>query len=257
MPGEIKIIIPPIPSRFVLIDFDNIKDRQDGNSGIVDLPAMAMHTINKLERGTDFLSGIKLNEHVKIRLYGGWFEMNRTTKLAQDVASDIQKHFPICMKSSDGTRFYVDCERADRMLVRPKDTIYCTYREEDFTPKLMLRKVYCCEQGSKVSDYMRGFVAGSKKCPSCQSDWRRPMFAGKVQKMIDAMIFCDLSYLLQDRQNKVAIVSSDADMLPVLFKAEAEERNVYYLRETTTQDVGSYGQFHSRLLGRYCKPLEW
>lgn len=255
MPGE--IIIPPIPSRFVLIDFDNIKDRQDGNSGIVDLSAMAMHAINKLERATDFLSGIKSKEHVKIRLYGGWFEKNKTTRLAQDVVSEIHKHFPIQMKSSEGTLFCVDCERADRMLVRPKDTLYCTYREEDFAPKLMLRKVFCCEQGSKVSDYIRGFVAGSKKCPSCQSDWNRPLFVGRVQKMVDAMIFCDLSYLLQVRDNRVAIVSSDADMLPVLFKAEAEERNVYYLRETTALDVGSYGQFHSRLLGKFCKTLEW
>ncbi len=249
----VKISVTPRVTRYILIDFDNVTI--SASSFLEDLQTLVTHVVNRLMEKADFLDKVKSGEHIKVRLYGGWFDGNKTTRQAQDITAGIGA-FPIHLKSPDRIPFEVDCERADRMLAQPNEPLYCTYREVDFAPKLDVRRMYCCEKGIDVSEYLNEFSGYSTTCPSCKKRWKRPLLLGHVQKMVDAMIFCDLNFLLRDIDNKVALVSSDADMLPVLFQAEADKRKVYYLREMTNEG-GAYAQYHARLLGQYCKQVSW
>ena len=255
MSNNFKISVSPRTTRFVLIDYDNVRAHQASSMG--PLQTIVTHVINRLMRDADFLTGIKSGERIKTRLYGGWFEECRVTRLAQDIYTEIGQSFPVHLKTRDGVPFDVDCERADRMLSRPNEALYCTYREDDLDSKVKVRQKYCCEKNRTISEYVKAACEIPRQCPSCKSTWSKPFFIARVQKMVDAMIFCDLGFLLRDKDNMVALVSSDADMLPVLFQSEADQRNVYYLRDMNGYDAGFYTRYHSRLLGQYCRTLTW
>ena len=70
------------------------------------------------------------------------------------------------------------------------------------------------------------------------------------------MIFCDLHYLAQQPDNVIAIVSSDDDMLPVIFQESVSNNNIYHVL-TLPQHGGFFTQYYSKLKPTNYKSITW
>ena len=240
-----KISVKPLTTKLILVDYDNAFAKSDPERHL--LRVDVTHALNRLAKVTDYFSEVKGLEAVKIRLYGGWFEENKTTKLAQDINVEIGRDFPFQFVLPEDKTIRVECERADRLLSVPDRTLYATYRVTNAVGEIAFRKLRCCSKAEEVSEFLANYC-NLRKCPCCHKLGERSIIERHGQKMVDSMILCDLDYLLKKEDNRVALISSDADMLPVLFQAEANMRCVYYIRESTPEDAFLYLKYYLQRL---------
>ena len=249
-----KIFVKPLITKLILVDYDNAfaKTKPEGHLLKMDVT----HALNRLVKETDYFEVVKDLESVKIRLYGGWFERNKTTKLAQDINIEIGQDFPFQFSLPQGKTIKVECERADRLLSVPDRPLYATYRVTDATSEVTFRKLRCCTKAEEASKLLEDYC-NQRRCPSCHTPGGRRIVEKHGQKMVDSMILCDMAHLLKNEDNCVALISSDADMLPILVQAEANKRCVYYIRESTPEDAFLYLTYFSSYIGRYCKVVSW
>ena len=254
MPNGFKISVSPRTTRFVLVDYDNV--RGNHSSSAVSLQTIITHMVNRLMCNTEFLMGIKSGERIKTRLYGGWFEENKTTKLAQDLNVEIRQDFPFQFTLPQGNTIKVECERADRLLSVPDRPLYATYRVTDAAGEVVFRKLRCCTKAEEAFVFLENYC-NQRKCPSCHASSMRRIVEKCGQKMVDSMMLCDIEYLLGKGNTCVALISSDADMLPILFQAEANKRCMYYIRDLTPENSFLYLKYYSNQIGKYCKVISW
>ena len=249
-----KIIVKPLTTKFILVDYDNAFEKTDRLRHLLKIDVT--HALNRLAKKTDFFNVVKDLESIMIRLYGGWFEENKTTKLAQDLNVEIRQDFPFQFTLPQGNTIKVECERADRLLSVPDRPLYATYRVTDAAGEVVFRKLRCCTKAEEAFVFLENYC-NQRKCPSCHASSMRRIVEKCGQKMVDSMMLCDIEYLLGKGNTCVALISSDADMLPILFQAEANKRCMYYIRDLTPENSFLYLKYYSNQIGKYCKVISW
>ena len=64
--------------------------------------------------------------------------------------------------------------------------------------------------------------------------------------MVDSMIFCDLHFLSQSKENMIAVVSSDDDMIPVIFQENVISDKIYHVL-TSPKHGYFFTQFYDKI----------
>lgn len=248
------IRVKPLTSHFVLIDYDNLIKRVLGCAS--DLNYFITHIVANLDRASDFFEHASMMETVEMRLYGGWYEGKRLTKQAQDVQTEIRRILPVSYTTRNGAKILVRCELALSMLTIKGQSLFATSRVRNVAEEVEVPRLSCCEPAQEHFEYLRSAVL-SGKCPLCGRNIIGRAFKKHCQKMVDAMLFCDCMHLaLKSPDYRISVVSSDADMIPVLLQTSGQGSAIYHLL-TEQMQANVFGEYYQNLFGRNYKQLTW
>ena len=193
----------------IFIDYDNLGIHK--TSGILDIVTKVLIQTPidlPFARGT-----------CDVRVYGGWYEGNIMSQLAQKVAVSIQRQFPAIIRvPRDGGTIplLVNAELAVSLLEEPAHHLFNTYRKKGRPNNI---RVYSpgevgCIDASCLLPFTRKLLK-TGKCPistcDCKSD---DLIYRHEQKIVDTMLTCDLLYATRLDLDYVILISSDDDFLP-------------------------------------------
>ncbi len=197
----------------VLVDYDNL-DLMARRRGVREVVTRILDTL-----GARHLSG---ERRVECRLYGGWFDGTTMSRIAQRIASELRRQFPLRMavagpaRSKDRTML-VHAELARTLMCDPSVTITHTYRQRSLPPRLECATTPFADclvptrcPIANISSFMRDgrcLVDACRVAP--ESILTRP-----EQKLVDSMLVVDLVHLAQQARSPLAVVSADGDLWP-------------------------------------------
>ena len=228
---------------YILVDYDNLEKNAcisvDQSAGAI------MEIVKNLDQKSDFFNSSSELQNINILLYGGWFFYTSLSYMAQDLCRQIKCNFPQLYRLKSNIQINVQCEMAYGIFSLGKQkTFYATYRQ--YPARFVIDKKYtkCCEDGDICVDFVRDWIK-NKKCCYCSTE-NKNLFVSIGQKMVDSMIFCDLHFLSQSKENLIAVVSSDDDMIPVIFQENVMSDKIYHV--LTSPKHGYYfSQFYDKI----------
>jgi uncharacterized LabA/DUF88 family protein len=197
----------------VFIDYDNLLPRQK-NAGIRDVVTKVLVQLpwdQSLTWGS-----------CEIRVYGGWYEGDQITRMAQDLTVELQRDFPAIVRVPVGKRanltLKVNAELAVSLLQEPGHHLFNTYRRKGKPSNVRVEKptdVGCVDVACVLPQMKQLLSKGS--CPkvgcsvtNCELVYRHE------QKIVDTMLTCDLIHAVDRVSGRVILVSGDDDFLPPL-----------------------------------------
>ena len=187
------------------------------------------------------------NAIADIRLYGGWYEHDRPTFLAQQLRSEIAQHFPAVVQldaqaARRRIRAVVDLARS--LLVRPDTDLLGTLRYRRGAPRLRSTTPpsrNCAAPNncalSSLQDQLK-----RPRCPhqDCQVELREA-FQQPQQKLVDTMLTADAIFVARSATpTKLTIVTNDDDLWPGICTAGHLGADIYHLhprRGRSTPDI--------------------
>lgn len=243
-----KIMVTPLTKRYVLVDYDNVVKAIGASARLSTITA---HIIKRLDESSDFFDDAKMLENIIIRLYGGWFEGKTYARCAQDIRADIGRGDMPTYTLKKEVKVYPTVSLATSMLSCEGQFLYNTKRKRDLSKVIDFTKTSCCEASERHYNFVRMAVS-RKECPYCKKNWFYQAFVTDGQKMVDAMLFCDFLHI-SDGKNRVALVSSDSDMIPVMIQVSRMGNRAYHLL------TGSEGEMcdYTKLFGTTYSKINW
>lgn len=195
---------------FILVDYDNV-DILSKKRG---LKFIATGIISRLSNELD-----PTIKDLTIRLYGGWFQSNNYTSLAQDLVPIIQRDFPtIILDNATSRIFKVKIEMAYSLLITPLQFFYNTYRIRAFPKDIKAKdpnNLGCVDQTCPVKGVYEFITTGSCINQCCSVTSETMLYRGS-QKLVDSMIAADIFFLMQNKTVPIILVSSDDDFWPAI-----------------------------------------
>ena len=208
--------MPDFDARCVLfIDYDNLLPLQK-NAGI-------LNTVTKALVQMPFSASASRIE-CDVRVYGGWYEGSVMTPLAQKVAVELQNDFPVVIrlpmqKSGEGNRpVFINAELARSLLQEPAYLLFGTYRRKEIPRNVRVEDpvtVGCGNPDCILPMIKRLLNTGKCPKPECKVGVSSLVYRHE-QKIVDAMLSCDLIYAASTQVEHIGLVSSDDDFLPPL-----------------------------------------
>jgi uncharacterized LabA/DUF88 family protein len=204
-----------IPANYlgVFIDYDNLTPIQK-NNGIFDL----------LTKVLCLMPG-DLSDRVwcDIRIYGGWYEETQMTRMAQDVAVEIQRDFPSIIRLPTNGRtasisVVVNAELAVALLQEPGHHLFNTFRRKGKPSNIRVETPnnVGCTDAECILPLMNTLIkAGRCPKPGCSGS-RQNLIYRNEQKIVDTMLSCDLIHGGVTKYDAVILISGDDDFLPPL-----------------------------------------
>jgi len=195
----------------LLIDYDNLSERHK-SSGILDI---ATRVLMQLPKDISETRG-----KCSIRIYGGWYEEQNMTNLAQSLSVSIQSDFPAIIrvptKQEESLALATTAELARAMVEEPSHHLFNTYRKKGRPANIRFLKpdeVGCTN--TECSLLIAKKLLRTGKCPSNScSVSRADLVYRNEQKIVDTMLACDLLYYAQLGYDHIMLVSGDDDFLP-------------------------------------------
>ena len=194
----------------ILVDFDNI-ERQTRDRGVSWVCTKILQAIAK-SRGD-------VPARCRIRLYGGWYDNDVLSKIAQALVPSIQSEFPSAIRWN-GRGKIGDCltevEMACSLAAEPGRTLTHTIRTVPFEEKVRCQTDLLGRCGQSpcpmkpIGDFFR-----TKRCPSGRC-YMTPgdLLEKETQKLVDTMLVADLIFYATRDRGELVVVSSDDDMWP-------------------------------------------
>jgi uncharacterized LabA/DUF88 family protein len=197
----------------VFIDYDNLLPIQK-NVGILDIVTKVLIQVpwdSSLARGG-----------CEVRIYGGWYEGNQITRMAEDLTVKLQQDFPAIIRIplSNGTILALNtsAELAVSLLQEPGHHLFNTYRRKGKPSNVRVEKpanVGCIDATCLLPQMKQLLTNGN--CPkagcmvgNCDLVYRHE------QKIVDTMLTCDLIHAKDRVSGPIILVSGDDDFLPPL-----------------------------------------
>ena len=193
-----------------------------------------------LERGITYLASLFLERlgvdrlrhttRANMRLYGGWYEKDSLTRLAQNILAEIDASFPMVVQTM-GTRVLVTVELARSLVISPTHDLLHTYRPRQFPGSIKCTEPPFggCIDNEHCPIYAVGKFVNNGKCISTGCGVRpKQIFSRPMQKLVDSMIVADV-ISLASRGHECAIVSSDDDIWPGIRTAAEYGHPIYHL----------------------------
>ncbi len=213
----------------LLIDYDNLSELHK-SSGILDI---ATKVLMQLPKDISEIRG-----RCSIRIYGGWYEEQNMTNLAQSLSVSIQSDFPVIIriptKQNGSLALTTNAELARAMVEEPSHHLFNTYRKKGRPANIRFLKpeeVSCTN--TECSLLIAKKLLRTGKCPSKNcSVSRTDLVYRNEQKIVDTMLACDLLYYAQLGCNHIMLVSGDDDFLPPLRTALLRGAKVYRVHPT-------------------------
>ena len=204
-----------------LVDYDNLHSL-DSKRGITYVVGLLLERLGE--------SRLKCNDRAHIRLYGGWYEEDSLTRLAQKTVADIDKNFPRIIQIKEA-KVKVTAELARSLVASPKDDLLHTFRPRQFpgNVRCMDPPFDGCIDHKHCPINSVGKFVNNGKCISKGCYVRpRQIFSKPTQKLVDSMIVADVISLASGGY-KCAVVSSDDDVWPGIRTAVEFGKPVYHL----------------------------
>jgi len=198
--------LPQERSIWILVDYSNLH-RLDSERGVAYLaPAF-------LERlGDGRLAGF---DRARIRFYGGWYESDELTVLAQNVVREMAESFPSVVQTGE-KKIKVTTEIARSLISSPEHDLLHTYRRRLFPGNIKSVESpfeNCVNTESCAIGNVAAFV-NDRRCPGEECGVRpKHIFIRPEQKLVDSMIVADV-IALASRREACAVISSDDDVWP-------------------------------------------
>jgi hypothetical protein len=230
---------------YILVDHDNIPDRvkRKGLRGMVDRFAELAMT-QSADPG---------DMRLDVKFYGGWFEYDRLTKMAQELSSEIRRQFPYALfntKSSPARKVTVNASLAFSLESLPKKTLTNTFRSRS-----PARKMTCAEpsgSGCTARDCPLSPVVGfvdKNSCPEagCPVTPQNIFRGSGQQKLVDTMLVADVIFLAKT-DPMLFVVTNDDDVWPGLISAMVLGSTIIHINT----DAGSSGSdYRTGVPGKY------
>lgn len=211
---------------FVLIDYDNVPALHRSR-GVEHVITRVLEPLGPAAFGP--------GEHLRVRLYGGWFEESSLTRVGQAVAADLSGFSPRAMTVVQGSTtvtVIVAAELADSLLVSPRRVLENTYRAKG-TP----RNLRCphppfprCASPSACPLSAVHALITSASCPfaGCLTELHEVITRAE-QKLVDSMLTADIIHVAHSTETKIVVVSSDEDIWPGVLSAVTLGTTVYHV----------------------------
>lgn len=197
----------------VFIDYDNLLATQK-SAGVRDVVTKTLIQVPwdpSITRGT-----------CEIRVYGGWYEEDQMTRMAQDVTVELQRDFPdtIRLQLSNNKILVLrtNAELAVSLLQEPGYHLFNTFRRKGKPRNVRVEQpadVGCIDTACVLPQMKQLLKNGN--CPktgcavtNCDLVYRLE------QKIVDTMLTCDLIHAVDRVSGQVILVSGDDDFLPPL-----------------------------------------
>ncbi len=238
-------------SGVVLIDFDNCFDL----SRIVLDEAWSTHNLNRL---LGIVLGIDKDiRSIHIRFYGGWYEDRILTKRASQLLQALGSvsFFPLQHPHRENELLRGEIELVTRLLASPMIEWLHTKRSQRGLHRIRLQDVPvpdgCPNQplNCPLRNIYRFTKHKKKVCPieSCTVT-NRDAFVSVEQKMVDALLVCDMvEFATEPNVDCLLVVSADADILPGIAVAVAKGSSRIVLGKTRGRSIDHYDNALSEL----------
>lgn len=222
----------------VLVDYDNVEEI-NRRRGLVDLLSISLV---KLPANV-----LPDNTLVNTRLYGGWYEQDRPTALAETLRSEIDRQFPAVLRFLDQghqrrVKAIVDLARS--LSIRPNNNLMNTFRPRREGPRFSSEHVPY--SGCSMPDHclmsVLGPLVSRRSCPvvTCGAKLR-DIFVRRGQKLVDTMLTADAVFMASSQPNiTLVIVTNDDDLWPAICTAGHLGASIHHIhpkRNRRTPDV--------------------
>ena len=209
----------------ILVDYDNVAEI-NRRRGLLDLVGTMLTTLPE--------PAVPDNSIADIRLYGGWYERDRPTSLAQELREQIAECFPTVLRVTGpgtGRRVRAVVDLARSLLIRPDADLLDTYRHRRGTPRLVAAIPPAPNCAVPDSCPLSSLHAQLKRprCPepACHVELRE-VFSQPQQKLVDTMLTADAIFAARS-QGKIAIVTNDDDLWPGICTAGHLGAAIYHV----------------------------
>ena len=200
----------------MLVDYDNV-EKLNRLRGLVDLVRTIFVKIPEDVTPDEAI--------ISIRLYGGWYERDHPTPLAQELLSEIAECFPTVIRlgQSNQRRVRAVVDLARSLLVRPENHLPNTFRHRRGTPRIRSAELPYdgCVVPNRCALSDVGKLLTLRECPAeaCRVRFR-DTFTQPQQKLVDTMLTADAIFVAHSRTPaKLVIVTNDDDLWPAICTA--------------------------------------
>jgi hypothetical protein len=211
---------------YVLVDHANVHPIWHGRT-VTDLAIKVLETV--AAEVTDEM------RRVRLRLYGGWFEEDRSSRTAQRITPEIADGFPLPVSTVVGipNPVVLNAELAVAILSRPTEALTHTY-----VRRARVANVYCKDppyegcsspDACPVQDF-HAFLSQQKCQQSACSIVPDDVVQRAEQKLADTMLAVDLCTLAALRTSKVVVLSDDYDAWPAILASLSWGTEIIQLR---------------------------
>lgn len=197
----------------MFIDYDNLTELQK-ISGMLDV---ATKVLIQMPWNSSELRG-----SCDVRIYGGWYEGNTMTKLAQNLSISVQQEFPALIKVPKNTgqpiSLTANGELAVSLLQEPDHHLVETYRKKGKPANIRVKdpaSVGCANPNCPLPIVKKLLKSGRCSMPKCTTNSIDLVYRHE-QKIVDTMLTCDLIYATTMGYDRLLLVSGDDDFLPPL-----------------------------------------
>lgn len=232
----------------LLVDYDNISQSERR----LGLDHVLRKAVSVIDHRTLSIGS------VRARLYGGWYEEGRLTKLGQVLSAELSTVSPIRYLRPD-TRIpiLIRAELATSILAAPRTLITNTFRKKGYPRTL------CCEQRPWIScsdnancplGVLEGFI-GNGYCyvDGCNVQ-PRDVLNKQEQKVVDSMIVADLIHLADEGDQGLCVISRDDDIWPGLLMAS---KSAHTLVHVCTQDTSRMPDYYKYIPSPPYRRVSW
>jgi uncharacterized LabA/DUF88 family protein len=236
----LKIAAKADPSiMLVLADYDNIDPliRARGMGYIIERVVSSISQI-----------GIAVQPRIDVRLYGGWFDGSRLSKVGQSISSEIrglsQKRFTLPWSGEvapvsvvTNSQLALGLEAAQQL------PLHHTFRRRSFQGRLYFQNSnrHLCHVPACPLDLVDQFIT-NQRCPEigCSARQEDVLFRNE-QKLVDTMLVSDLIYWASRPNHPIlAVLSSDDDMWPGIRTAIAFGHPIIQIHTSPSPSHSSY-----------------
>jgi len=181
-----------------------------------------------------------------IRLYDGWYKVQKLTHLAQSTSAEVQRVFPttITFPSLEGpaVRAVVAAEMAYSLHCDPATNIWHTFRPRSGQANVGCKSpssAGCSSHDCVLSALPRFF--STQQCPdTCCILSTKDLIYRDEQKLVDGMMATDLMSLHLTSDEELVVVSSDDDLWPALRLLLQRGHTVYHIHTEPSRTTPSF-----------------
>lgn len=157
-----------------------------------------------------------------VRIYGGWYEGSAITRLAQDIAIELEKDFPAIIRipTLEGRHLPIptNAELAVALLEEPGHHLFNTYRRKSKPANVRVETptiVGCTDPDCLLPLVKKLLKTGRCQKPGCTVTPENLVYRHE-QKIVDAMLTCDLIRAASMAYDYLVLVSGDDDFVPAI-----------------------------------------
>lgn len=197
----------------LFIDYDNLVGLQK-RTGILAITTKALMAIPLKTTAT--------TGRCDVRIYGGWYEGNNLTPLAQRVVAEIQSAFPAIVRcatvTGDQCGLSAQAELAFSLSEEPAHHLLDTFRKKQAPSNLKCVNptgLGCTEPTCPIKHFSTLFDL--ERCPEANCTFElKDIIYRNEQKLVDTMLTCDMIHAASRHCDLIIVISGDDDILPAV-----------------------------------------